>query len=300
MTIWQRIESAADKFLFASCDPRTASMLRIGYALLLTVNTLVWLRDAELWFSGAGILRVETAEGLSGPQRWSLLFLLPGSPQVVKICLILLLLHGLFMLLGLWSRVQAACIFVWLVSFQNRNPLICDGEDAVFRVLAFLMVFLPLDYAWSLSGRSRDAAPLERANHQAWGLRLVQIEMTAIYLSSALSKLHGLSWRDGSALYYVSRMDDYFGRPGTPLSWFDSPWFVTVATWAVLAIELVVPIALWFRPTRRYAIVVGAALHLAIELSMNLFLFQWLMIVGLTAFVKPEEWRGLSWRQRDV
>ena len=76
---------------------------------------------------------------------------------------------------------------------------------------------------------------------------------------------------------------------------FGLPWFIRAATWSALAIEAALPILLWFRPTRRPAIVAGIGLHLAIEASMNLFLFEWIMILGLLSFVRPEEWRFRTW-----
>ncbi len=65
-------------------------------------------------------------------------------------------------------------------------------------------------------------------------------------------------------------------------------------TWVVLVIEAALPIALWFRPTRKIAIVLGVLLHLGIELSMNLFLFEWIMILGLLTFIRTEEWTKRS------
>ncbi|MGN6544993.1 MAG: HTTM domain-containing protein [Aureliella sp.] len=284
--LWQRAQERLDAFLFQSCDPRLVPLLRIAYAALLIVYTLVWLRDGEVWFGDAGVLSQETAQELGGGRRWSLLFELPGTAPVIYGCLSVLLVQAVLLLIGCWSRFQMACIFAWLVSFQHRNPLICDGEDTVFRMFAFLMIFLPLDCGWSLA-RRLSRRPLPKATPaDAWALRLIQLQMTIIYASAAWTKLHGASWRDGTALYIVSHMADHFGRwPGLS-AWYDSMWLVQLQTWGVVAIEIFLPIALWLKPTRRLAIAVGIALHLAIEASMNLFLFEWIMIVGLLAFVR--------------
>lgn len=284
--LWQRARERFDAFLFQSCDPRLAPLLRILYAFLLIVYTSIWLRDGGVWFSDAGVLSQATAEQLGDGRRWSLLFWLPGTAPVVYGCLTALLVQAVLLLLGCWSRFQMACIFVWLVSFQHRNPLICDGEDTVFRMFAFLMIFLPLDCGWSIvrsfSRRPRPAA----TSADAWALRLIQLQMTIIYASAAWTKLQGASWRDGTALYIVSHMNDHFGRLPWLAWWFDSLWLVQLQTWSVVAIEIFLPIALWLRPTRRLAIALGIVLHLGIEAIMNLFLFEWIMIVGLLAFVR--------------
>lgn len=279
-----------DRFLFESCDPNTCVMMRLAYAALLILYVVIWMLDGSRWFSDSGVMTSVTAQRLSDVQQWSLFHIVPATPTLVSVCLAVLLAQSCLLLLGVFSRFQAACIFFWLVSFQHRNPLICDGEDTVFRLLALMLVFLPLDHAWSLSryvfGRK---APRASAEH-AWGLRIIQVEMTAIYLSAVASKLLGSTWRDGSALYYVSRMDDLFGRAWVPDLVFDTPWMLKLATWSVLAAEMAIPIGLWFRPTRRLTLGIGIGLHLLIEYSMHLFLFEWIMIVGLLSFARPHQW----------
>ncbi len=64
----------------------------------------------------------------------------------------------------------------------------------------------------------------------------------------------------------------------------ESSWGIAALTWGTLIVEGLLPLALWFRPTRHAAMVVGIAFHLLIELNMHLFLFEWIMIVGLLSF----------------
>jgi hypothetical protein len=127
-----------------------------------------------------------------------------------------------------------------------------------------------------------------------WPLRLLQIEMAAMFLSTGLVKLNGDKWLNGTAMYYVSRLDDFFGRLPVLGFLFDTPWVVALMTWTVIAAELLVPIFIWFRETRRVCLVVAIGFHLANEWTMNLFLFHWLMLCGWMAFLTPEDfaWAG--------
>lgn len=297
MTQWvRRVVAAWDRFLFESCDPRVVPVIRIGFAVLILIQTWVAWVDADFWFTDSGVLRSETAQQITGPSGWSLLYLFPSTIAAVQYGLIVLWLHATLLLLGWWSRIQAAAIFVWLVSFQNRNPMIIDGEDTVMRLFAFMMIWLPLDPYWSIR-RSREVASRSSPDFaSAWALRLIQIEMTAIYASTVICKMYGETWQNGTAVWHVSRMTDYFGR-WVPSTLFDIHWVSSAATWGTLLIEAFLPIGLWLRPTRKYAILAGAALHLGIEFSMNLFLFQWIMLLGLVAFVVPSEWT-LRWRPK--
>ncbi len=273
-----------DWFLFESCDPRVASLLRITYGLLMIVYIAVWMLDGALWFSDNGILSPSTAKVISGGYHSSIFFAY-SSAAFVQACLVIMMLQAVLLLLGCWSRFQMTCLFLWLVSFQHRNMMILDCEDTVFRWFAFLMIFLPLDHRWSL-GRWISDQQSSAVSEHTWALRLIQIQVAIIYLSSAWCKFQGDTWRDGTALFYVSRLDDYFGRFWLPDLVFDTAGLVRLMTWSVLAIELLIPIAIWWPRLRLPAMTVGILLHLGIEYTMNLFLFQWIMIVGLLSFIR--------------
>ena len=289
----QRAARCFDWFLFESCDPRIASLLRIGYGILLIVYVLVWMLDGPLWFSDEGVLRTSTVRQLNEHSSIFSIALTKVTPLAVRICLAVLFGQAVLLTLGCWSRLQAGCVFIWLAAFQDRNPMIVDGEDTVFRWFAFLMIFLPLDHVWSLARRITGKLSLATCEH-AWGLRLIQIQIAAIYLSSVACKLCGETWRDGTALFFVARLDDYFGRFWVPDALFETSWSVQTMTWSVLAIELLVPLTIWFPRCRMPALLSALVMHLAIEYSMNLFLFQWIMILGLMSFVKLPQAKGIS------
>lgn len=297
-----RASQAFDRFWFESGTLRTCVLMRISYAAVLLVYATVWLVDGARWFSDRGVMTADTArELLDGPQ-WSLFFWVPATPNLVHLCLCILILNATCLLVGFFSRFQAACIFFWLVSFQHRNPLICDGEDTVFRLFAFFLIFLPLDATLSLSNTLLRRSPLARVrwlngfaeisgglgiSDRAWALRLIQIQMALIYFSAAWCKALGNTWRDGTAIYYVFQMGDLFGRGWLPAAVMQSETLIRYSTWAVVLVEAALPVLLFLRPTRKAAIVLGILLHLTMEYSMHLFLFQWIMIVGLLSFVDP-------------
>lgn len=270
-----------DRFLFNGCDPKLVSAFRIGYAALLILYVTAGFHNYAMWFTDDGVLGHEAAAQLGDGAHPSLLNLFP-NPSFAACGLLLLMAHAFLLLVGAWSRVQAGFIFIWLVSFQHRNPLILDGEDTVFRIFALFMTLMPLDAYWSISKPKGATASTESS---AWALRLVQLQMTLIYLSAGISKLAGPSWWDGSAMYRVSLMEQYGGRDWLPSFWTQAPSMMQGATWIGLATELSLPLLLWIKPTRRVAIALGIAFHLAIESMLNLFLFEWIMILGLLTFL---------------
>ena len=280
---------AWNRFFFAPTNLSQCGIFRIAYASLLLINILVWWPDLERWFGEHGVLGYEASRTVIDPDTWTLFAWLPKTDGVLWGCYLLLIGHTFLLLVGLFTRFQAACVFVWFTSFQHRNLLLFDGEDYLFRILAFLLIFLPAGNYWSLDRLRPSMRRLSVRRlcwHPVWPLRLAQIQITLVYVSTVWEKLRGADWLDGLAAYYVSRLDDVFGRFPVPSIFLESLFVMKLLTWAVLAVECVLPIGLWFKETRRWAICLGVALHLALEYTMNLFLFHWLMITCLILFIE--------------
>ncbi|MFO0899588.1 MAG: HTTM domain-containing protein [Pirellulales bacterium] len=288
---------ALKRFFFAPQDTLACDVVRIGYAgVLLCMSLLAW-PQARVWFGETGALPYEISRSVAGSPGWTVFTLLPHTDLTAYVCLALLILQAGLLLLGVWSRFQAVCLYGWLLSFHNRNPLILDSEDALLRVLGFLVIWMPLGHTLSLGAwrRGRLASLVERP---VWALRLLQIETCLVFAGSALSKLQSDDWVDGTAMYYVSRLDDLFGRFPTPAFVWESLFWMKLLTWAVIAIEAAVPVLVWFRETRWFALAAAVLMHLGIDYTMNLFAFHWIMLVAWSSFVRGEDWRALAARLR--
>lgn len=293
---WRWFTAAWAQYFFEPVDLRICAMIRMAFALLMLINLGVLGPNLIHWFGAAGLLRDLPLEEYLPPGSWSVLFWLPKTDAALTIAYGVALAQAVLLFLGLASRFQAFGCLVWLVSFQNSNPLLMDGEDAVFRLIAALLVFMPCGQTWSLDawiGRRFLRRPLAPIG-PAWSLKLLQIQMAIIFLDAFYMKIHGLAWQDGVALYYVSRLEDFFPRFPVPSAIFDSWGAIRAMTWGTLLIELGTPLFIWFRETRRLSLLAAVAFHLACDYSMNLFLFHWIMLVGWSAFLRPEDWRDLQ------
>lgn len=272
-------------FVFAPRDPRLASVLRIAFGVLVLVNVICLGIDLDFWFSDAGVTPVAVARLEMKDGATMILAHLP-----LHVCYAIFVAQTVLLIVGVGSRVQAASVFVWLVAFQHRNYSIVDGEDTVMRLFAFYLALTPCGWAYSVDAwwrRRRGKVPATPPI--PWGLRLFQLQMSVIYLSSAFEKSSGSDWISGKAMYFVARLDDTFGKVPIPHALFEHLWLVKLMTWSVLALEWLLPIALWMKRFRRSAVIVGLVFHLAIEATMHLFLFHWLMMLGLVAFLEFDE-----------
>jgi hypothetical protein len=293
---------AWNALFFAERDPRLAGVLRIGYGILLLINLVMWAPDLRLWFSETGLLPLAAAREIVNEHAPTVLGWI-STDAWMWACYGILVTAAVLLTLGWHTRIQAIIVLFGLTSFQNRNYTIVDGEDTLFRMFAFYLALCPAGWAFSLDARRRTHRGGTEAQPIPWGLRLFQVQMTVIYLSSAIEKtrgrawLEGTDWTRGTALYYVSRLDDAFGKFPVPAFAFETLWLVKLMTWSVLILEWGLPVLLWWKRTRRVALVVAILFHLSIEYSMNLFLFHWLMILGLLSFAEFDELRWPPWRK---
>ena len=288
-----------DRLFHTPRDTRVLDVMRIGYAVLMAINLLVLAPDLALFFGENGLASVDESRAMIDPDAVTLFQVLPRTGASVLVAYWLLLGHTVLFGLGWYPRVQALGILIWYTTFNHRFLWLWDGEDTLFRLLAFLFILCPLGYHWSLDRRRRmrRGQSLDDGPRSAWGLVLIRIQMTAIYLSTAWEKLDGSEWLDGTALYFVSRLDDVFARFPLIDAPFEHMWSIRLMTWTVLAIEVALPVALWIRNTRRAAVIAAVLLHLSIDYMMVLFLFQWLMIVGLLSFVEVSD---IAWARKHL
>src|SRR5207247_995085 len=96
----------------------------------------------------------------------------------------------------------------------------------------------------------------------------------------------GTTWIDGTASWYAHQLTAFHRFP-VPLV-FESLTLIRIATWSTLAIEAALGVLIWIPRLRPWVLVAGFCLHLSLEYSMDIPLFQWVMITCLIAFVEPE------------
>ena len=148
---------------------------------------------------------------------------------------------------------------------------------------------------WSFDAwRRKKAGQTTLPVRDGWGLRLVQIEICVVLWSAGVEKLQGGMWWGGTAMYYVMHLDDFFGHLWVPQVAQNSLVVSRFLTWTSLWIEVGAPMLIWFKETRRPALIAIVLLHLGIEYMMNLFLFEWIMLAGWLTHANKSDWEWLK------
>lgn len=228
-----------------------------------------------LQFSAAGWLDRATAVKSGLSLGWSPLFFLPPGGADAFYCVAFAGLLGF--LLGYKTRLSGCVAVFCLLAFRDRNFFPFDGDDEYVRMLLLLLVFAPCGAAWSLDSRKSGAR-----EGPGWVLRLIQIQLTLVYLSNGVAKLHGPTWWDGTAIQLAVNSPAYgrFALDGTGLIGTALRW----ATWGTPIFEILLPLAFWIPQLRGAAILSGILFHLGTSVLIKLRFFPLIMISWYLAF----------------
>jgi hypothetical protein len=213
---------------------------------------------------------------------------------------------------GLFTKAANVSLWIVLVSLQHRLPLFNSGGDSLERLFLFWLLFLPAGAVFSLDAlwfprqgfwRKRlNQSRLQRLQASAlrgpgdsfprhhaicsWATAALLIQLVAIYVYSALEKLHA-DWWQGTAVATALQWE-FIAKPlaGTLLEF---PLLLRGVTWSVLLMELLCPLLVFcpylFGWTRKFTLYFFVGMHLGIAATLSIGTFSAVCIVGWLLFL---------------
>lgn len=292
------IRDAWNGFWFGTESSAVFAFFRIAYGLVLVCWGLSVVPDVVTFFSDEGIY----AEPSYLPWFKTLLQI-NDSPAAAITVLVVLIVSAAATMVGYRTRLATVVLFLALLSLERRNAFVLNNGDRVLLNLGFWLMFLPAGAALSVD-RWRNARDRfwESPRRSAWPLRLIQVQMSTIYLFTVFYKVRGEPWYNGTAMWYPWRIGD-IARFTPPDFLLERPVFVNLGTWGTLAIEFALATLIWSTRWRPWVICAGIVLHVAIDLTMLIGFFSLAMYVGYFSFVQSrtaERWVAAIRRRVDA
>jgi hypothetical protein len=251
--------------------------------------------DLFNWFGAHSISSLQCSQQVLanlGPPGLNILDCMPPGDASISILFWFTLIAAVFLTLGLFTRISAICVYLGLAAFQQRDCLIMNGGDILLKMTAFYLIFsaagncLSLDKLFKNKQRSISETALQN-DPSGWPQRLYRFLIALIYFQAFWSKLDEKTWLDGSAIYYVLREQEFLRFP---VAWIaNNLWITQTLTWGTLAVEGAMWSLVWFKETRYFVLAGALLLHLGIEYTMNLPVFESLMIASLVVFIPSED-----------
>ncbi|BBY45932.1 HTTM domain-containing protein [Mycolicibacterium celeriflavum] len=267
-------------FFFTSAPAYTLGLVRMGFGVVVIAWTIALLPDLLQVFGNQGVLPEHPRVDF----QWSVFEVWPGDTALV-IGWGLLLVSAIAMTVGWHSRVAAILVFILLQSFLRRGAPYFNAGDAILTVVALILVLSSCGAALSMDQRRRTGRFWTAETRQVWPVRLLQIQLSIIYLATVQAKLAGKPWVEGSAVYYAWHTDGRWALLTAPEWLSANAILVNVLTWSTLLIELALAVLVWSRRWRFWVLLAGVLMHLTIMVNLNVGFFSLAMFVLYLAFV---------------
>ncbi|MBF4623484.1 HTTM domain-containing protein [Clavibacter sp. VKM Ac-2872] len=216
--------------------------------------------------------------------------------------------------LGWRSRIVTPFLLLFWISLSTNSTLLSNGGDTVLRLTLFFALFADLSRHFSLDAvrRRREAEPGARRPPSAvvrarrltariprlvpvllhnTALVLSAYQIMLIYVNSAILKVSGEEWRNGTATYYSLVIDGYRPWPWINDLLVQSSVGIALASFAAMVFQGLFPLLILWRPTRILALVVITGMHVMIGVLLGLWPFSLAMIALDFLFVRDATWR---------
>ncbi len=293
-----RLRDAWRKFFFQPVPAVNLCLFRIFFGLVVLESAFLNLADVPTWYGVNGTLGREIVTNVLGSKCLDLLLFLPPTDSAVWSFYFVHIISAFCFTIGLFTRVSSIALYFTMSSLHFRNPVIINAGDDLMRVYSFFLMFSPAGATLSIdnllrkrkpdsehSKRGSEPAVAEDCTITPWTQRLIQLELTLAYFQYFWTKVGGNTWIDGTAVYYVLN--------NTTIEHF--PWpldrrnilVAKLLTWGTLVIEFFLWNLIWVKRFRYYVLFGGVLLHLGLEYTLNIPVFQHVILVSYILFVDP-------------
>lgn len=278
---------ALDRFFWADADGRVYSVVRIAFCLAALVNWVELFRRRDTLFGPRGIIGYDAVAASVAGQPYFSVFSYVGTDTGVTAIFIAALAAIVSLGVGWRTRVSALPVYVWHLSYTHVMFPSLSGWDTLLRVYSLLLLISPAPTIWSLDARRLVRRGETLSAPPIYGLRLMQLQLLTIYLSTAWLKVADPNWRNGD-LVALFQMSMYSRFP-------DSQWLAqhavltNLATYGSLVTEAIVVPLLWNRRLRAAGLVLGIGLHSGIALTSSLIVFSMCVLAPYCAFLSRRD-----------
>ncbi len=290
------VDRAWTRFWFR---PETATNL--AAARVLVALQALWILASRDYAAMSNVPAVFW-HGTPALLRWRFL-VVPGQGTLEGALQLVAAIALLGVLVGVAPRVCCAVAALLLYHLAPLEALLWTGAPAARGMTLAPTALLILAAAPSgdaLAFWPRPRPQPRAAGRYGWALLLVQLLVVEIYLFSAIGKLErtGLSWGSAEHLrlwllwFNQDSQSVVFGTLGPWLA--QHPWLCGAIGGGTVLLEWLMPLALFWRPSRVLLVPLALAFHVGVLLAMNIHVPEaWLILVLV-------DWSALSsrWRRR--
>jgi len=284
------------QFLFPAGSDTWLAVLRLGLGLQVVLYALSLLNDWNYLFAatGSGLVSRNLGDAilsLESPFVPRLGWLIAlgahvglGEEMVLSAAWICLLAAGCGLLAGLFCRCSAILAWFLHLCAAKSGAFVSYGVDNFMTIGLFYLMLSPLPDRYSLDRRWRKSRPKDPQVLGFWR-RVLQLHLCVIYFFSGLTKCLGSGWWNGANIWRaLTRPPFNIISPEILVRW---KYFLPVLGISICLIETGYPVFIWLKKTRMIWLICVLGMHIAIGLTMGMYLFALVMIILNAAAFGP-------------
>ncbi len=289
MISYKTVINGWNDFFFAPKSTDSIALFRILWCSLLLVYFLFDSQNIQTIYGQTGLISLETVKVHFPYPHLNLFNIFGNSDNFLYLFFSIYGLAIISALLGFCTRPALIIVLCCMVTLHQRGIWMMSSSETLMRIITILLVVSPCGHSLSLDAKVAEKFPAYRKEKDwaPWAMRLIQIQLSVVYLWTVWQKFKGETWLDGTALYYATRIESFKNFP-VPFI-LDNLAVIKLLTWSTLIIEAGLGLLVWIKEFRIPVIILGIAFHLGIEYTMSIPFFEWVMMVLLMIHITPEE-----------
>lgn len=180
-----------------SCAPQV--LFRLLFGSLMLLNAVLLIPLVTEFYSVDSMWSLAAWQHHQGRSRLCLLHLMPPTTGSFRVLLLIHLMSCITFLLGWQFRVSSIVLFVTLVSIHHWNTFVLSSGDTLLRMMSFFAMFSSAGNAFSVDAWLKGTSDFPTVD--PWPLRLMQLQISIVYLRTVYWKLRGATWWNGTAVW---------------------------------------------------------------------------------------------------
>ncbi len=265
-----------EKFWFESKPDVQVGYFRTAFLSLAFIFYLLKLFDLDFLYSTSGLVEKADLDMLINPLYRLHYFSFPETVFGIKSFFGVLFLGFFVGILGFLPRVLYLFLLMMHLLLVHRNPTVIYGADMLISLGLFGLFLMGSGASLFFKNRGEFYFLKDfRESLTSAGVRVIQIQVSLIYLFTALEKVRGESWWSGTALWEVFNNSQMMVVDLSFIGGF--PSVVVFMTWFVIVFELFFSFAVWTE-ARNFFLLFGFIFHLLIAFLMGLWFFSFFML----------------------
>lgn len=254
-----------------------ASILRIGLGIVILYNYSINYSQRHFLWGSDGITKTPNSKEY---MNFSI-YQFSDSTLYFEIIFHLGILLALLFTLGYKTGFVSILNYIFLFSLQQENGLILDGGSNIMIIVLFYMMFMKTNAYFSLENQNYEVTDKQNyyfSTVHNIALLAIIVQLSILYLNSALYKVMGETWQNGTATYNILQVQD-FNLPWLTDLIISNDTVVVVSTYITLLVQLAFPFMLFNKYTKYLVLLILVPMHLGIAFAMGLITFSLIMII---------------------